>query len=112
MPCTVGGRIARAAFQYTLQDPNIGELTEWAGKMLARMRTLPEIVDVGTDLLFSAPQLKVTINHDNASRFGICRSRLGRPCEEANNYVAIGKEVPAKQDQEPPSLKYFKNSAR
>ncbi len=48
---TVGGRIARAAFQYTLQDPNIAELNEWAGKMLAKMRTLPEVVDVGTDLL-------------------------------------------------------------
>ena len=48
---TVGGRIARAAFQYTLQDPNIAELNEWAGKMLGKMRTLPEVVDVGTDLL-------------------------------------------------------------
>ena len=68
---TVGGRIARAAFQYTLQDPNIDELVEWSGKLLAKMKTLPEIVDVGTDLLASAPQLKVTINRDQASRFGI-----------------------------------------
>jgi hydrophobe/amphiphile efflux-1 (HAE1) family protein len=68
---TVGGRVARAAFQYTLQDPNITELTEWAAKMLAKMRTVPEIVDVGTDLLSSAPQVKITINRDQASRFGI-----------------------------------------
>ena len=68
---TVGGRIARAAFQYTLQDPNIDELAEWSDKLLAKMKTLPEIVDVGTDLLSSAPQLKVTINRDQASRFGI-----------------------------------------
>jgi hypothetical protein len=42
-------------------------------------------------------------------------------CEEGNNYVAIGKDVyflsgdgdlmPAKKDQEPPNLKYFKHSA-
>jgi hydrophobe/amphiphile efflux-1 (HAE1) family protein len=68
---TVGGRIARAAFQYTLQDPDISELAEWSDKLLAKMKTLPEIVDVGTDLLASAPQLKVTINRDQASRFGI-----------------------------------------
>ncbi|HLK80286.1 MAG TPA: efflux RND transporter permease subunit [Xanthobacteraceae bacterium] len=68
---TVGGRIARAAFQYTLQDPNISELTEWAQKLLDKMRTLPELVDVGSDLLFRAPQLKVKINRDQASRFGI-----------------------------------------
>jgi hydrophobe/amphiphile efflux-1 (HAE1) family protein len=68
---TVGGRSARAAFQYTLQDPNIAELNEWSLKLLDKMRTLPELVDVSSDLLASAPQLKVTINRDQASRFGI-----------------------------------------
>jgi hydrophobe/amphiphile efflux-1 (HAE1) family protein len=68
---TVGGRIARAAFQYTIQDPNIAEMTEWAEKLLEKLRTLPELTDVGTDLLFRAPQLKLTINRDQASRFGI-----------------------------------------
>jgi hydrophobe/amphiphile efflux-1 (HAE1) family protein len=68
---TVGGRIARAAFQYTLQDANIQELMEWSTKLLAKMKTLPEIADVGTDLLSSAPQLKMTINRDQAGRFGI-----------------------------------------
>ena len=68
---TVGGRVARAAFQYTLQDANIQELTEWSTKLLTKMKTLPEIADVGTDLLSSAPQLKVTIDRDLAGRFGI-----------------------------------------
>jgi hydrophobe/amphiphile efflux-1 (HAE1) family protein len=68
---TVGGRIARAAFQYTLQDANIQELIEWSTKLLTKMKTLPEIADVGTDLLSSAPQLKMTINRDQAGRFGI-----------------------------------------
>ncbi len=80
---TVGGRIARAAFQYTLQDPNIAELNEWAGKMLAKMRTLPEVVDVGTDLLSSAPQLKVTINRDQASRFGISAQTIDDTLNDA-----------------------------
>jgi HAE1 family hydrophobic/amphiphilic exporter-1 len=68
---TVGGRVARAAFQYTLQDANIQELAEWSTRLLAKMKTLPEITDVGTDLLSGAPQLKVTINRDQAGRFGI-----------------------------------------
>jgi hydrophobe/amphiphile efflux-1 (HAE1) family protein len=68
---TVGGRIARAAFQYTLQDPNVAELNEWSKKLLDKMRTLPELTDVASDLLAEAPQLKVTINRDQASRFGI-----------------------------------------
>jgi multidrug efflux pump subunit AcrB len=68
---TVGGRIGRGTFQYTLQDANISELTEWSQKMLDKMRTLPQIADASTDLLANAPQLKVTINRDQAGRFGI-----------------------------------------
>ena len=68
---TVGGRIARASFQYTLQDSSLPELSEWSGKMLDKMRTLPQITDVASDLLANAPQLKITINRDQASRFGI-----------------------------------------
>jgi HAE1 family hydrophobic/amphiphilic exporter-1 len=80
---TVGGRIARAAFQYTLQDPNVSELAEWSDKLLAKLRTLPEIVDVGTDLLASAPQLKVTINRDQASRFGISPQEIDDTLNDA-----------------------------
>src|SRR5260221_8542657 len=68
---TVGGRVARASFQYTLQDSNLEELTEWSGKMLDAMRKLPQLADVASDLLANGPQLKVTINRDQASRFGI-----------------------------------------
>src|SRR6266700_7983134 len=39
--------------------------------MLDKMRTLPQIADESTDLLANAPQLKVTINRDQAGRFGI-----------------------------------------
>jgi HAE1 family hydrophobic/amphiphilic exporter-1 len=46
-------------------------LSEWSGKMLDKMRTLPQITDVASDLLSNAPQLKITINRDQASRFGI-----------------------------------------
>ena len=68
---TVGGRISRAQFQYTLQDSNFDELAEWSQKMMEKMQTLPELTDVSTDLLGNAPQLKITINRDQASRFGI-----------------------------------------
>jgi multidrug efflux pump subunit AcrB len=80
---TVGGRIGRAAFQYTLQDPNIAELTEWSAKLLDKMKTLPEIVDVGTDLLTNAPQLKLTINRDQASRFGISAQEIDDTLNDA-----------------------------
>jgi HAE1 family hydrophobic/amphiphilic exporter-1 len=68
---TVGGRVARAAFQYTLQDADVDELTEWSNKLMAKMRTMPELADVASDLLANAPQIKVTINRDQIARFGI-----------------------------------------
>jgi hydrophobe/amphiphile efflux-1 (HAE1) family protein len=68
---TVGGRAARGSFQYTLQDTDIPELVEWSEKMLDKMRTLPELGDASSDLLAIAPRLRVTINRDQASRFGV-----------------------------------------
>ncbi len=80
---TVGGRVARAAFQYTLQDPDVQELAEWSTRLLAKLRTVRELADVGTDLLSSAPQLKVTINRDQASRFGISAQAIDDTLNDA-----------------------------
>jgi hydrophobe/amphiphile efflux-1 (HAE1) family protein len=68
---TVGGRIGRGQFQYTLQDADIGELNEWAPKILAKLQTLPELADASSDQQGNAPQLMVSINRDQAARFGI-----------------------------------------
>jgi multidrug efflux pump subunit AcrB len=68
---TVGGRIGRGQFQYTLQDADIGELNEWAPKILAKLQTLPQLADVSSDQQGNAPQLMVSINRDQAARFGI-----------------------------------------
>src|SRR5260370_22118783 len=67
----VGARIGRGSYQYTLQDPDVDELLEWSQKMLQKLRTLPELADATSDLLANAPQLKITINRDQAARFGI-----------------------------------------
>jgi hydrophobe/amphiphile efflux-1 (HAE1) family protein len=67
----VGARIARGSFQYTLQDTNIEELNEWSQKLLDKLKTVPLLADVTSDLLANAPRLQITINRDQASRFGI-----------------------------------------
>jgi hydrophobe/amphiphile efflux-1 (HAE1) family protein len=80
---TVGGRISRGQFQYTLQDVNIAELNEWSQKMLEKLRTLPVLADVSTDLLYSAPLLAVTINRDQAARFGITAQQIDDTLNDA-----------------------------
>ena len=68
---TVGGRIGRGQYQYTLQDADLGELNDWAPKILAKLQTLPELADTSSDQQGNAPQLTVAINRDQAARFGI-----------------------------------------
>ncbi|MBR0938642.1 multidrug efflux RND transporter permease subunit [Bradyrhizobium jicamae] len=67
----LGGRATRTQFEYTLQDANLDELNEWAPKILARMRTLPQLRDVATDQQTEGTTLTLTIDRDAASRFGI-----------------------------------------
>ena len=38
---TVGGRVSRAQFQYTLQDASLDELTTWVPRLLDKLKTLP-----------------------------------------------------------------------
>ena len=80
---TVGGRIGRGQFQYTLQDADIGELNEWAPKILAKLQTLPELADVSTDQQGNAPQLMVSINRDQAARFGIMPEAIDATLNDA-----------------------------
>lgn len=67
----LGGRATRTQFEYTLQDANLTELNEWAPKILAKMQTLPGLRDVATDQQTKGTTLTLTIDRDNASRFGI-----------------------------------------
>ncbi|MDB5504870.1 MAG: acriflavine resistance protein [Tardiphaga sp.] len=67
----LGGRATRTQFEYTLQSANLAELNEWAPKILERMQKLPELRDVATDQQTKGTTLTLTIDRDNASRFGI-----------------------------------------
>jgi HAE1 family hydrophobic/amphiphilic exporter-1 len=67
----VGGRIARTQFQYTLQDANLDELNEWAPKILEKLKTLPELRDVATDQQTAGTALTITIDRDQAARYGL-----------------------------------------
>jgi HAE1 family hydrophobic/amphiphilic exporter-1 len=67
----VGGRLARTQYQYTLQDADLGELNQWAPKLLARLRTLPQLRDVASDQQTNSTQLALVIDRDQAARFGI-----------------------------------------
>jgi HAE1 family hydrophobic/amphiphilic exporter-1 len=67
----VGGRASRTQFQYTLQDANLDELSEWAPKVLEKLKTLPMLRDVASDQQISGGALTLTIDRDQAGRYGL-----------------------------------------
>ena len=68
---TIGGRLARTQYQYTLQDSDLGELYEWAPKILGEMRKMPILRDLATDQQMAGTTATLTIDRDQAARFGI-----------------------------------------
>jgi hydrophobe/amphiphile efflux-1 (HAE1) family protein len=88
---TVGGRISRGQFQYTLQDADLNELNTWAPRMLEKLKTLPELSDVSTDQQGNAPQLKVEINRDAAARFGIQPQAIDDTLDDAFGQRQVGQ---------------------
>jgi HAE1 family hydrophobic/amphiphilic exporter-1 len=67
----LGGRATRTQFEYTLQDADLTELNSWAPKILAKLKTLPQLRDVATDQQTEGTTLTLTIDRDTASRYGI-----------------------------------------
>src|SRR5215475_3860664 len=67
----VGGRLSRTQFQYTLQDANLDELNEWAPKVLEKMKSLPMLRDVASDQQTAGTALTLTIDRDQAARYGL-----------------------------------------
>ena len=67
----VGGRLSRTQYQYTIQDADLGELYEWAPKVLARMRDIPALRDLATDQQVAGTTATLLIDRDRAARFGI-----------------------------------------
>jgi len=72
----VGGRMSGAAYQYTLQSEDLAALNQWAPKVMARLRKLPEIVDLSTDQQDNGLESWLTIDRDTASRLGLTASDI------------------------------------
>ncbi len=79
----VGARGARTQYQYTLQDADIDELNEWAPKLVTRLQQLPQIRDVSSDQQTNSTMLSMTIDRDQAARFGIQPSLIDQTLDDA-----------------------------
>ncbi len=67
----IDSRVSRTQYQYTLQDADERELSDWAGRLLARLRGLPELADVASDEQPGGLQANVVVDREKASRLNI-----------------------------------------
>jgi HAE1 family hydrophobic/amphiphilic exporter-1 len=75
-PIRIGGSLTKALYQYTLFGTDLKELYAAAQSLEAKMRTLPDLQDVNSDLQISNPQLRVHIKRDRASALGITPQQI------------------------------------
>ncbi len=67
----IGGQLTKSTYQYTLQGTNTTELYQWAPKVEDKLRSLPGLVDVTSDLQIAKPQVIVDIDRNKASALGV-----------------------------------------
>jgi multidrug efflux pump len=79
----IGGRLSRTLYQYTLEDANLTELDQWAPKITAVLRQLPELKDVFSDQQTNGLELDVDVDRDTAARFGITEATIDNTLYDA-----------------------------
>ncbi len=114
---TVEDRVSRTQFQYTLEDPNQEELNSWTNKLVARLKSLPELRDVATDQQTSGLAATLMIDRLTASRMGISPQLIDQTLYDAfgqrqvttlytqlNQYHVVLEALPSFQ-QDPKNLR-------
>jgi HAE1 family hydrophobic/amphiphilic exporter-1 len=67
----IGGRLTKSAYQYVLQGADTEELYHWVPIIEAKLKTLPSLIEVGSDLQITRPQVTVEIDREKASALGV-----------------------------------------
>ncbi len=67
----IGGRSSSAAYQYSLQSSDLGELRIWEARIKQALMKLPSIIDVNSDYQDKAGLTRVVIDREAASRLGV-----------------------------------------
>jgi multidrug efflux pump len=73
---TVEDRVSKTQYQYSLEDPDAGELSVWVPRFVDKLKVLPELRDVTSDLSNLGVQARVVIDRSSASRFGVTPQQI------------------------------------
>jgi multidrug efflux pump len=67
----VGGRGGNSQYQYTLQSDSLQDLYEWAPKLLAKLKTVPQVLDANSDQQIHGLTSQLIIDRSTAARLGV-----------------------------------------
>jgi hydrophobic/amphiphilic exporter-1 (mainly G- bacteria), HAE1 family len=70
-PIRLSTQFSRSLYQYTLQDPDTAELYAFAPKFEERLKQIPGLQDVTSDMLLKNPQVDVTFDRDRIASLGL-----------------------------------------
>src|SRR6202046_5645363 len=68
---TIEGTVSKTQYQFILQDADPAQLSEWTQKLIDKLRQLPQLGDVASDISDQGLSVYVEIDRDQAARFGI-----------------------------------------
>jgi HAE1 family hydrophobic/amphiphilic exporter-1 len=75
-PIRIGGQLTKSQYQITLQSPEVRELYEYTPRLEGKMRELPGLQDVTSDLQIKNPQVNVQIDRDKASALRVTANQI------------------------------------
>jgi HAE1 family hydrophobic/amphiphilic exporter-1 len=84
-----GGGQRNSDISYVISGPDLDKLTKYSDSLLAKLKTLPDVVDVDSTLVTGKPELRVVIDRARAGDMGV---RIGDIAQSLNTLVA-GQKV-------------------
>jgi len=68
---TIEDRVSKTQYQFMLSSPDMGDLSKATLALIERLKTLPQLADVATDLQDAGLQAYVQIDREAAGRLGV-----------------------------------------
>jgi multidrug efflux pump len=68
---TIESSVSRTQYQFSVESANPDDLNHWVGTLVDRLRELPALADVASDLQNEGLQAYLEIDRDSAARMGV-----------------------------------------
>jgi hydrophobic/amphiphilic exporter-1 (mainly G- bacteria), HAE1 family len=112
----LGGQQTNSQYQFTVQSLDLAELRKYMPILLERVKSIPGLRGVDSDLQLNTPQIKVDVDHDKAALLGVTAAQVERTLGNAygsgqvstiyapNNQFTVVMELQPEYQRDPSAL--------